>query len=805
MLNLGATLDRNARGCIMSVLPRVLRPRAASQVSVMGGCMLGCISMLLKAATVAALLAATSAFSTVVFSTSFPGNAVPNGLVSSNASGFHLAVSGGVATFSKDEASNIPGSVPRNGAASLSTDFQVAGDFDISVDLAIGTLGRVGQAGLSVSFQNGGAGLYVEGPGGESGLQSLVHYTAANNCAPNFQGCGSGRLFSAGGTAWRLRIQRVATTIYIYAATAQYPQWALYRYATGAALTAPVTVSMFLQQASNSTSAHQVAFDNFLVTAGSFYSTKRSYAALGDSYSSGEGLLPYRDPGDLPLSGCHRSTRAYPALIRWPGSVAAISQSNDSIFDFIACSGAVTDNVRADGEGQNGEPPQMDPGNAIDSRRDLVTISIGGNDAQFARIFAYCMAHPDCNNVKPFSPKSEVTLGDLAPLLVAYAGTKVVDIHARLRAAAPSANILVLGYPILLSGKECPAAQFPPFGASDLKLSASEQNFLRGMNRLLNEVIATSATLSGLHFIDVEQRFTGHEVCGDLDDWVNGVVLFDPNFNPKASVHPTARGQQEYANAVNEFLVANSASGVNAGQLASTRPRNASSATATGRLSALLESAPAVLPEMGELRVSLAAVPVGCDRLDNVLVPGQGARLRGEGFLAHEAVSLSIVLSGVRITLGTVAADANGLLDTLVSIPIEVPTGRVLSVEALGSGVKGAGRLLINISRVETSASLDNDGDGIPDLCDNCSAKPNPDQLDTDHDGYGNVCDADFDNNGIVNTLDLAILKATFGQRGDDKATDLDGNFIVNTFDLAIFKGLFGKRPGPAFNRPGAN
>ena len=144
-------------------------------------------------------------------------------------------------------------------------------------------------------------------------------------------------------------------------------------------------------------------------------------------------------------------------------------------------------------------------------------------------------------------------------------------------------------------------------------------------------------------------------------------------------------------------------------------------------------------------------------------------------------------------------------MDTLVTIPIDVPVGRVVSVEALGAGANGAGRLLMDLARVETSASLDTDGDGVPDLCDNCSSTPNPDQLDTDSDGYGNVCDADFDNNGIVNTLDLAILRAAFGQRGDDKATDLDGNFIINTLDLAVFKSLFGKPPGPAFKTPGSN
>ena len=76
----------------------------------------------------------------------------------------------------------------------------------------------------------------------------------------------------------------------------------------------------------------------------------------------------------------------------------------------------------------------------------------------------------------------------------------------------------------------------------------------------------------------------------------------------------------------------------------------------------------------------LAATPAGCDRLSNVLVPGQDARLRGAGFLPHETVTLSLVLSGARVDLGTVAVDATGALDAVVTVPVDVPAGRKVSV-----------------------------------------------------------------------------------------------------------------------------
>ncbi len=38
---------------------------------------------------------------------------------------------------------------------------------------------------------------------------------------------------------------------------------------------------------------------------------------------------------------------------------------------------------------------------------------------------------------------------------------------------------------------------------------------------------------------------------------------------------------------------------------------------------------------------------------------------------------------------------------------------------------------------------IDQDGDGVPDACDNCVSVPNPDQIDADGDGFGAACDCD--------------------------------------------------------------
>jgi hypothetical protein len=95
----------------------------------------------------------------------------------------------------------------------------------------------------------------------------------------------------------------------------------------------------------------------------------------------------------------------------------------------------------------------------------------------------------------------------------------------------------------------------------------------------------------------------------------------------------------------------------------------------------------------------------------------------------------------------------------------------------------------------------DTDGDGIPDSRDNCIFVPNKDQLDTDGDGYGNACDADLNNDGFVNALDLSAMRGQFGKR--KVPGDLNGDGIVNSLDISLFAKLFGKAPGPsAFHLP---
>ncbi len=76
-----------------------------------------------------------------------------------------------------------------------------------------------------------------------------------------------------------------------------------------------------------------------------------------------------------------------------------------------------------------------------------------------------------------------------------------------------------------------------------------------------------------------------------------------------------------------------------------------------------------------------------------------------------------------------------------------------------------------------TSASVDTDSDGVPDIIDNCARSANPNQADSDNDGKGNTCDAD----GLVPAACAAISidNVILGASGNDTLTGTTFNDLV--------------------------
>ena len=116
------------------------------------------------------------------------------------------------------------------------------------------------------------------------------------------------------------------------------------------------------------------------------------YLALGDSYSAGNGLTPYL-PGTS-ATGCNQSvSQAYPELL-----FALLRQQDPSAsFTFNACSGAQTGEILNYTITPGGKvPPQVS--DTVQPSVGLVTITIGGNDADFAAVVEQCLISGDCLN-----------------------------------------------------------------------------------------------------------------------------------------------------------------------------------------------------------------------------------------------------------------------------------------------------------------------------------------------------------------------------------------------------------------------
>jgi hypothetical protein len=123
----------------------------------------------------------------------------------------------------------------------------------------------------------------------------------------------------------------------------------------------------------------------------------RNYVALGDSFSSGEGVEPFEAGTDTsPSDGnnynvCHRSALSYARLLIADKSLNLIMADSG----FKACSGAKAAQITSRWPSEVGKPNQNEPAQTdrlvLDATTDIVTLTIGGNDADFGGLAARCL------------------------------------------------------------------------------------------------------------------------------------------------------------------------------------------------------------------------------------------------------------------------------------------------------------------------------------------------------------------------------------------------------------------------------
>jgi lysophospholipase L1-like esterase len=247
--------------------------------------------------------------------------------------------------------------------------------------------------------------------------------------------------------------------------------------------------------------------------------------ALGDSYTAGD-LMPL-SLTSRPL-GCLRASDGYAAQV-----AKALGASAD--FVNASCSGAgVKEMTQQERTYLGTNPPQL---SALAPGDSVVMLTLGGDDMGFGHGLDTCM---ELSVTHPFGRpcQSHFTTGgsDQLAARVTAEGAKMVAVLDEIRARAPRARVLLVGYPDL----------FPQQGGCwpVVPITDADVGYLRGVETRLNAALAQAARAAGATFVDTYTPTIGHDFCqGPAVKDVEGLV---PT-SLAAPFHPNARGQAAIA------------------------------------------------------------------------------------------------------------------------------------------------------------------------------------------------------------------------------------------------------------------
>lgn len=269
-------------------------------------------------------------------------------------------------------------------------------------------------------------------------------------------------------------------------------------------------------------------FDEYLTVNGE----QLDYVALGDSFSSGEGVPEFIASTHTTNNECHRSPHAYPVLLDQDVDY------NVNLTGFRACSGAVMENVTT--TGQYGEPAQI---SSLSSDTDLVTITIGGNNVEFSNIAYAC-------NVDSGTSACINQIDESNQIAASQAfSDELFETLAEVQNAAPNANVIVNGYPYILSTPGVSTY----CGWAIQAASQAEREGVEDVVDNLNSALSNHAAALGMVYIDPRPAFDGHYPCFPVP-YLNEVTLTNYPHDLVYSYHPNQDGQIQYALLLDEWV-----------------------------------------------------------------------------------------------------------------------------------------------------------------------------------------------------------------------------------------------------------
>lgn len=315
---------------------------------------------------------------------------------------------------------------------------------------------------------------------------------------------------------------------------------------------------------------------NIVLRANGYQGDFLNYLALGDSYTSGEGDLDdenYISGTNSPLEKCHLSVNSYPFIL------SRMSGFDDVKTKSVACSGAVMGDVLGKGEywGQGGrlsvsgqrlpsektESQQLQasaifdfiPGRARQMefvekyQPKAITVGIGGNDAGFMDKLKACLGPDNCDIA------TDIDLREKSAKEIQGLYSKFSSLYTEIYNKSPNSKIYVIGYPkIIDENGDCGVVK-------NTLLSYDERKFINEGIVYLNQTIEAAAINAGVKYIDIENSFGNHVICGGSQpSAINDVVLGDDigliesyewlNFIGGESFHPNALGHSYNALAI---------------------------------------------------------------------------------------------------------------------------------------------------------------------------------------------------------------------------------------------------------------
>lgn len=291
-----------------------------------------------------------------------------------------------------------------------------------------------------------------------------------------------------------------------------------------------------------------------------------TWAAIGDSFSSGEGISGAGDAlGDI----CARSDLAYGVraaeLLRTQRSWKIVSAPN------AACSGAVTPEVYAKSSHEKPLDAQLEQVRGTADRFDVITLSTGGNDVGFADILVRCLLPKghlpaswgelgradfvrsgECRDglgdmyesidtlLEPHTIPATDTSGPRDSKSLPDLYRMIVDDYL-----TPEGVLVVAGYPRIFA----PVAEWPDWRGKRCELmskdSAERVNLAaEHLDDVVREAIQRSGVADRIEYVSRLDLFDNngrsHSLCGaPTTEWLNGITFVR---RYQASFHPNEPG-----------------------------------------------------------------------------------------------------------------------------------------------------------------------------------------------------------------------------------------------------------------------